>query len=243
MSSGSRNRVPCSSVRASLAHTLRSAPSQCHLHPTCSHRTIDLVSHNAHLSLTALPLPHDLLMIVSLVHAQQQQTDLQSQPSIFSSPAARSLGFFFACGGPRCANFRSTFLRRLHAMCSSSSSSSSSNSNSQARGKGAAPEAGPWHGAAGLRVKPERAALRRRRRLVAIAVIAVPLACLVCPRPSTLSRHEAASGVPLACAAYRSGRDGRLLMRLPCAQKSRKKAFWHADDVNFFRPAGAENVK
>ena len=27
-----------------------------------------------------------------------------------------------------------------------------------ARGKGTAPEAGPWHGAAGLRVKPERAA-------------------------------------------------------------------------------------
>ena len=27
----------------------------------------------------------------------------------------------------------------------------------QARGKGVAPKAGPWHGAAGLRVKPERA--------------------------------------------------------------------------------------
>ena len=85
MSSGSRNRVPTSSDRASLTHTLRSAPSQCHLHTTCSHRTIDLVSHHAHLSLTALPLPHDLPMIVSLVHAQQQTTDLQSQPSIFPS--------------------------------------------------------------------------------------------------------------------------------------------------------------
>ena len=60
-----------------------------------------------------------------------------------------------------------------HATCSSSSSGSSS-SSSQARGKGVAPEAGPWHGAAGLRVKPERAALRRHRRLVAIAVVAMP---------------------------------------------------------------------
>ena len=32
-----------------------------------------------------------------------------------------------------------------------------------ARGNGTAPEAGPWHGAAGLRVKLERAALRRYR--------------------------------------------------------------------------------
>ena len=28
----------------------------------------------------------------------------------------------------------------------------------QARGKGRMPEAGPWHGTAGLRVEPERAA-------------------------------------------------------------------------------------
>ena len=77
-----------------------------------------------------------------------------------------------------------------HATCSSSSSSSS-----EARGKGVAPEAGPWHGAAGLRVKPERAALRRRRRLVAIAVIATANAATggpvrlprVHPRPSSLS--------------------------------------------------------
>ena len=60
-----------------------------------------------------------------------------------------------------------------HATCSSSSSGSSG-SSSQARGKGVAPEAGPWHGAAGLRVKPERAALRRR--LVAIAVAAMMVA-------------------------------------------------------------------
>ena len=79
-----------------------------------------------------------------------------------------------------------------HATCSSSSSSSSS---SEARGKGVAPEAGPWHGAAGLRVKPERAALQRRRRLVAIAVIATANAATdgpvrssrVHPRPSSRS--------------------------------------------------------
>ena len=79
MASGTRKRVPCSSVRASPRHTLRSAVSLRHLHSTCSHRTTDLVSHHAHLSLTAIPLPHDLPMIVSLVHAQQQQTDLPSQ--------------------------------------------------------------------------------------------------------------------------------------------------------------------
>ena len=33
-----------------------------------------------------------------------------------------------------------------------------------ARGKGTAPEAGPWHGAMGFRVRPERAACAARRR-------------------------------------------------------------------------------
>ena len=83
-----------------------------------------------------------------------------------------------------------------HATCSSSGSSSSN----QARGKGVAPEAGPWHGAAGLRVKPERAALRRHRRLVAIAVVATAHAaasgpvrsCRVHPRPSSRSAFRAA---------------------------------------------------
>ena len=87
------------------------------LHTTRTDSTIDLVSHPAHLSLTALPLPHDLHVIVSLVHAQQQTTDLQSQPSIFpsacgalikasSSPAAglgaRIFGATFSDGFSAC---------------------------------------------------------------------------------------------------------------------------------------------
>ena len=84
-----------------------------------------------------------------------------------------------------------------YATCSSSSSGSSS-SSSQERGKGVAPEAGPWHGAAGLRVKPERAALRRHRRLVAIAVVAmppqaVPFARLVCILGHPLARQAASA--------------------------------------------------
>ena len=82
-----------------------------------------------------------------------------------------------------------------HATCSSSSSGSSS-SSSQARGKGVASEAGPWHGAAGLRVKPERAALRRRLVAIAVAAMppqAVPFARLVCILGHPLARQAASA--------------------------------------------------
>ena len=84
-------------------------------------------------------------------------------------------GFFFACGGPRRAKFGATFSDGFSA-CYVYVYSSSSSSSSQARGKGVAPEAGPWHGAAGLRVKPERAVpvrfsqvLARRQAAAAVA--------------------------------------------------------------------------
>ena len=96
MSSGSRKRVPTSSHRASLTHTLRFAGQSMtiapHVHPQ---RCLALSSH-ASFPLCASSLPHDLPTIVSLVPAQQQWPNFQSQLSIFSSACgALVIGFFF----------------------------------------------------------------------------------------------------------------------------------------------------
>ena len=85
LSSGSRKRVPCGSVRAYPRHTLRSAISLRQLHTIRTHSTIGLLSHRALFSLTAVSLSHGLSTIVFLVRAQQQWPEFQSHLSKFSS--------------------------------------------------------------------------------------------------------------------------------------------------------------
>ena len=110
MSSGSRNRVPCSSVRAYPRHTLRFAGQSMTIAPHVHPQRCWPCVFSCLLPICASSLPHDLPMIVSLVPAQQQWPNSQSQLSIFSPPAARlSLASSFACGGPRRAIFGQLF--------------------------------------------------------------------------------------------------------------------------------------
>ena len=121
-------------------------------------------------------------------------------------------GFFFACGGPRCAIFGATFSGGFcHASCSnkggggsisSSRSHSSSNSNSQARDKGVAPDTGPWPGAAGLRSSRSvqhcdtNAAYSSSLSLPSpMPPQAVPFARLVCILGHPLARQAASARV------------------------------------------------
>ena len=50
----------------------------------------------------------------------------------------------------------SPFQSHLPPIAPDSIDGHASSNNNQAHGKGMAPEAGSWHGAAGLRIKPER---------------------------------------------------------------------------------------
>ena len=110
MSSGSRNRVPSCSQRASPHHTLRFAGQSMTIAPTCTHSAVGLVSSHASFPICASSLPHDLPTIVSLVPAQQQWPNFQSRSQFFPPPAARlSLASSLACGGPRRAIFGQLF--------------------------------------------------------------------------------------------------------------------------------------
>ena len=81
------------------------------MHLTCTHSAVGLVSSHASFPICASSLPHDLPTIVSLVPAQQQWPNFQSQLSIFSSACGRlSSSSSFACGGPRRATFGQLFL-------------------------------------------------------------------------------------------------------------------------------------
>ena len=96
MSSGSRKRVPSSSERASLTHTLRFAGQSMTIAPHVHPQRCWPCVFSCLLPICASSLPHDLPMIVSLVPAQQQWPNFQSQLSIFSSACgALVFGFFF----------------------------------------------------------------------------------------------------------------------------------------------------
>ena len=125
LSSGSRKRVPCSSMRAYPRHTLRSAVSLRQLHTIHTHSIIGLMSHRAPFSLTAASLSHGLPTIVSgapVVSAQQQWPEFQSLLSKFSSACGALMeASSFACGGPRRAIFMGSFLGRLFLLLHDSS--------------------------------------------------------------------------------------------------------------------------
>ena len=82
----------------------------------------------------------------------QQRPICSGELSIFSSPAARLSSFFLSPAAGLGARIFGQLFEWLFMVARQQ------HEISKARGKGMAPEAGPRHGAAGLRVTPERAA-------------------------------------------------------------------------------------